>query len=93
MNREKEHRQFTEQHDSHKNKIYENDILKMWIEDSVEPNGGFWHYMFVKRTIEKGFVLWGKYMTIEGAEPLYEMLKWWNMEVVGNVFDNVELLK
>lgn len=84
---------FTNQYDKLKSKIFENDILKLWIEDSVEPDSGIWHYMFIKWTIEKGFVLWGKKMTIEDAIPLYKELKWTEMEVVGNIHDNPELIK
>ena len=79
---------FTNQYDKFKSKIFENDILKMWLEDSVEPEGGFFCYMFVKLTIEKGFVLWGKHMTIDDAIPLYQMLQENDMEVVGTVHDN-----
>ena len=86
--------QFTEQHDNSeaRTKIFGGDILKMWIEDSVEPDGGIWHYMYVKWTVEKGFVLWGKNMTIEDAATLYEMLQWKQMEVVGNIHDNPKLI-
>ncbi len=85
--------QFTNQHDKLNTKIFEDDILKMWIDDSVEPDGGVWCYMFVKETIEKGFVLWAKNMTIEDAAPLYQMLQEDDMEVVGNIHDNPELIK
>lgn len=85
--------EYTNQHDKLNAKIFEDDILKMWLEDSVEPDGGIWHYMYVKLTIEKGFVLWSKKMTIEDAESLYEALQWKQMEIVGNIHDNPELLK
>ena len=72
--------------------ICEDDILKMWLVDSVEPDGGIWHHMFVKWTREKGYVLWGKRMTLEDATPLSVMLTEYDMEIVGNLIDNSEFL-
>lgn len=85
--------QFTGLLDKNGKEIYEGDVLQMWLGDSVEPNGGFLHRMYVVFTTEKGFVLWGERMILEDAEPLYEMLQWKECKVVGNIHSNPELLK
>lgn len=85
--------QFTGLKDKNGAEIYEGDILQMWIEDSVEPNGGLFHQMYVVFTVEKGFVLWGKDMTTEDSEPLFEMLQWKDCEIISNTHDNPNLLK
>lgn len=84
--------QFTGLSDKNGKEIYEGDILEMWLEDSVEPQGGYFHRMYVVFTSEIGFTLWGECMTMEDAEPLYELLQWKDCEVIGNVHDNPELL-
>lgn len=85
--------QFTGLHDKNGKEIYEGDILQMWLDDAVEKEGGYFHRMYVVLTVEKGFVLWGERMTIEDAEPLFEMLQWKDCEIIGNIHDNPELLK
>lgn len=84
--------QFTGLLDKNGKEIYEGDILEMWLEDSVEPQGGCFHRMYVVFTSEIGFTLWGECMTMEDAEPLYELLQWKDCEVIGNVHKNPELL-
>lgn len=61
-------------------------IIKLWIKDDIEPEGGCWCYLYVTCVPSKGFVLWGDKITIEDAEPL----ECWksdleNCEVVGNI--------
>lgn len=85
--------QFTGLLDKNGEEIYEGDVFQMWLKDSVEPNGGQWHRMYVVFSAEKGFVSWGERMTIEDAEPLYEMLQWEQCEIIGSIHDNPELLK
>lgn len=84
--------QFTGLLDKHGKEIYEGDILQMWLEDTVEPKGGFFHKMYVLFTKEKGYVLWGKNMTIEDAEPLFEMLEWKECQIIGNIHDDPKFL-
>lgn len=85
--------QFTGLLDKNGKEIYEGDVLQMWLDDAVEKEGGYFHRMYVVFTVEKGFVLWGERMTIEDAEPLFEMLQWKDSEVVGNIHDNPELIR
>lgn len=85
--------QFTGLLDKNGVEIYEGDVLQMWLEDSVEPDGGLRHRMYVVFTAEKGFVLWGERMTLEDTEPLYVMLQWKDCEVIGNIHDNKELIE
>lgn len=84
--------EYTGLKDKHGKDIYEGDILQMWLEDTVEPNGGFFHKMYVRFTKEKGYVLWGKNMTIEDAEPLFDMLEWKECQIVGNIHDDPKFL-
>lgn len=65
--------------------IEEGSILKIWLEDDIEEEGGIWTYLFVACVALKGFVLWGPLMTLEDAEPLEDWEDLQNYEVVGNV--------
>lgn len=86
--------QFTGLYDKNGNEIYENDILKDWLEDNIEEEGGFWWFGVVKflngtwKVLEVGF----DYKDIfENMGDLYKNFEL--TEVAGNLYENPNLFK
>lgn len=89
--RDAEYMQFTGLQDKNGNDIFEGDICREWLIDSVEPKGGFWNYYEIK--FEKGcFVCKEIGFTYEKEDPynLHENAN--DIEIIGNIYENYELL-
>ena len=72
-------------------KIFENDVVREWIEDSQEPKGGAWSYSIVVMH-EGSWCLNGIQYDYSEPEPLWGRLSDED-EIVGSIFDHQELLK
>ena len=79
--------QFTGLMDKNGNEIYEGDIIK-WHKDGLMYVVKFWHGMFYASVEEcnKGIL---------GGFPLHALTEHedWKCEIIGNIYDNPELLK
>lgn len=84
--------QFTGLKDKTGKEIYEGDILKEWLEDLVLEENGFWWYGIVSFKNGQWKVLQAdfKYLNFDDMSKLYEDFE--NLEVVGNIYENPELL-
>ena len=76
-------------------KIFENDVLKSWIEDKQEPEGGFFHHTIVKMIngcwSDCGI---GYDYELNDDEPLtLHTVMNDDFEVIGSIFDHPELMK
>lgn len=76
-------------------KIFENDVLKTWIEDKQEPEGGVFHHTIVKMIngcwSDCGI---GYDYELNDDEPLtLHTVMNDDFEVIGSIFDHPELLK
>ena len=72
-------------------KIFENDVVREWIEDSQEPEGGAWSYSIVVMH-EGSWCLNGIHYEYSEPEPLWGRL-FEEDEIVGSIFDHPELYK
>jgi uncharacterized phage protein (TIGR01671 family) len=87
--------QFTGFYTRDRKTIFEGDIMREWLEDSVEPEGGYYAFNVVN-------FQWGSWCLLqigfdysksdyEDFTKLYE--GWDNAEVIGNIHDNNELIE
>ena len=83
--------QFTGLQDKNGKDIYESDICREWLVDAVEEEGGFWNYYEIK--FEKGCFVCkeiGFTYEKEGPQNLHECSN--DIEIIGNIYENHELL-
>lgn len=82
--------QFTGLYDRYGNKIWENDILKMWSDEYVQVKFGLYNTGFASGDYNQGF-----YTAFPEYSCYRHELGYWCKEtyVRGNIFDNPELLQ
>lgn len=82
--------QFTGLYDRYGNKIWENDILKTWSDEYAQVKFGFYDTGFASGDYNQGF-----YVYFSEESFLRKELGYWCKEtyVIGNVFDNPDILQ
>ena len=82
--------QFTGLYDRYGNKIWENDILKAWSDEYAHVKFGFYNTGFEIGNYNQGF-----YAAFSEGSYYRHELGYWCKEtyVIGNIFDNKELLQ
>lgn len=72
-------------------KIFENDVIREWIKDEQEPDGGSWSYNVIKMW-QGSWCVCGITYAYLNPERLWDRLDD-SIEIYGNLWDHPELLK